>query len=383
MKSPSSRRKSDSKVRRDVAAQLLRNGTTIKSPSPEIVSAAGYLRSLSLIDFEIVQVVRCANPEDRDFGRGPRNCSGRIVVAEDHDDSKDQLCCPSCDRRIYPDYSEKQRSQELRSRVSSNGVISFCREMLTGLDSQVKTLSDGVFRLDVEGQEIFTCLIDFLTDGMYWSKQWAELHSVCFIAVNPNHARFPDGDWLTKISLAQLICGEIRLHEALSEVAARGRPRDVPQASPALFGKGPTHTIVAPLPQPSPRRQFLVEVGPKIVRVDGVTVVHGNSGPRFLVFRTLWQWFLDDLRSELPPDDFKARSISKIAEDLASQTGGGVTDENNVRKLINNLQNGIADTLKRKCGTPIGREDIVQSWRNGYRINPYTVVGRPFQPDLS
>ena len=380
MKSLSSRRKSDSKVRRDVAEQLLRNGVTIKSPSPDIVSAAEYLASRGLIGFRIEQVVLCANPEDKDFGRGLRTCAGRIVVADDHDDSRSQLCCPACDRRVYPDHFEKHRIQELRSRISADGVSKYCREMLAEIDSGVKVLTDGVFRLEVDGREIFACVIDFLTDGMYWSKQWAELNPVCYIAVHHNHARFPDGDWLTKVLLADLVCGEIILHETLRTVAERGRPRDVPQASPALFGKGPTHTVIELLrPKPS-GRQFLVEVGPNIVRVDGVTVVPTNAGQRFLVFRTLWQWFLDDLRDDRPPESFRAWTIDKIAEDLAA---GGVADEDNTRKLINNLQSGIAETLKRKKGTAIGREDIVETCSNGYRINPLTVVVRPYRPDLS
>ncbi len=380
MKSRSSRRKSDSKVRRDVAEQLLRNGAKFKSPSTDIVSAAEHLASLGLINFELTQVVLCANPKDKHFGRGPRTCAGLIVVADDHDDSKAQLCCPTCDRRVYPDHFEKHRIRELRSRISADDVIQYCREMLAEIDSGVKVLSDGVLRLDVDRREIFTCLIDFLTDGMYWSKQWAELNPVCYIAVNPNHARFPGGDWLTKVLLAELVCGEIRLREVLQSVAARGRPRDVPQALPALFGKGPTHTVVEPLrPKPS-GRQFVVEVGPNIVRVDGETVVPTNAGPRFRAFRTLWQWFLDDLREGRPPESFRAWTIDMIAEDLAA---GGVADDDNTRKLINNLQSGIAETLKRKFGTTIGREDIVESCPNGYRINPLTVVVRPFRPDLS
>ncbi|MCA9054441.1 MAG: hypothetical protein KDA75_11420, partial [Planctomycetaceae bacterium] len=335
------------------------------------------------INFEIAQVVLCANPEDRDFGRGSRTCSGRIVVADSHEDSRAQLCCPVCDRHIYPDHFAKRRIRELRSRISAEGVVQHCLDLLMEIDAGVKTLSDGVLRLDVDGREIFVCLIDFLADGIYWSKQWAELNPVCYVAVNPNHARFPDGDWLTKVSLTELVCGETQLHEVLQSVAGRGRPRDVPQASVALFGKGPAHTVIEPSRPSPPGRRFLVEVGPNIVRVDGETVVPTNAGPRFLVFRTLWQWFLDDLRAGLPPERFRAWTVDKLSEELVSQTRGGVADDGNTRKLINNLQSGIAETLKRKHGMAIGREDIVESCPNGYRINPFTVVLRPFQPDLS
>ncbi len=382
MKSRSSRPKNVSKVRRDVAERLLRNGATIKSPKPDDLSAADHLASLGLIDFGLVQVVLCADPEDADFGRGHRNCAGRIVVAHDHEDSKAELCCPVCDRRIYPDHYDKRRLTELRPRVSRDGVTKYCQGLLAEVDPSFKAVAEGAYRLGLGGAEIFVCLIDFLTDGMYWSQTWAEMNPACFVAVNPNHARFGEGEWLTRVSLAELVCGEVVLRDALQTAAAKGRPRG-PNMAVALFGKGPAHTVVEPQ-RPSPSgRQFVVEVGPNIVRVDGETVVPANAKPRHRVFRILWQWFLDDLRSERTPEQFRAWTIDRLIEELASQTGKRETDEGNVRSLINNLQNTIAESLKRKSGTPINREDIVQSCRDGYRINPFSVVARPFQPDLS
>jgi hypothetical protein len=346
------------------------------------VQAADQLASQGLIDYDLVRVLLCANVEDADYGHGNRNCAGRIVVAEDHEDLKAELCCPICDRRIYPDLYDKRQLTELRPRVSREGVPRYCERLIAEVDPGFKAVAEGAYRLDVGGKEVFVCLIDYLTDSMYWSQTWAELNRACFVAVKPNHARFGEGDWLTKVALAELVCGDVLLCDVLQSAAANGRPRG-PNMSVALFGKGPAHTVVEPARPSSSGRQFVVEVGPKIVRVDGVTVIPTNAKPRHRVFRILWQWFLDDLRSELPPERFRAWTIGEIIEELASQSDQRETDEANVRRVINNLQNTIAESLKRKLGTPTNREDIVQSCRDGYRINPFSVVARPFQPDLS
>jgi hypothetical protein len=361
---------------------LLRNGATIKSPKPAEHAAADHLASLGLIDFDLVQVVLCANPEDADYGRGHRNCAGRIVVADDHEDSKAELCCPICDRRIYPDHFDKRRLTELRPRVSREGATTYCEGLLAEVDPSFKAVADGAYRLDLGGKEVFACLIDFLTDGMYWSQTWAEMNPACFVAVNPNHTRFGEGEWLTRVSLAELVCGDVVIRDVLESAAANGRPRG-PNMSVALFGKGPAHTVAEPARPSASARQFVVEVGPNVVRVDGETVVPANAKPRHRVFRILWQWFLDDLRSGRSAEEFRAWTIDRLMEELASQAEKRETDEGNVRRIINNLQNTIAESLKRKVGTPINREDIVQSCSDGYRINPYSVVARPFQPDLS
>ena len=58
-----------------------------------------------------------------------------------------------------------------------------------------------------------------------------------------------------------------------------------------------------------------------------------------------------------------------------------------MRRAVNRLQADIETTVKRKLGSAIGREDIIQTcrWRgvvgeedHGYRLNPSSVAIRPF-----
>jgi hypothetical protein len=120
-------------------------------------------------------------------------------------------------------------------------------------------------------------------------------------------------------------------------------------------------------------------------------VVAEQAGPRLFVFRILWQWFLEDLRNGLTADQVRWWPLRKIIGELQTQTEKTYPDEGTVRKVINNLQSDIEMKLRRNVGAPIHREDIIESQPSkgqtdtnyGYRINPFHVVARPFQPDLS
>ncbi len=149
--------------------------------------------------------------------------------------------------------------------------------------------------------------------------------------------------------------------------------------------------IVEPLEPSSPIRRFAVEVGSNIVRVEGVKVVAEQAGIRFVVFNILWDSFLDDLKNGLVADQFHTKSISQVIDELERRTGKNHPDETTVRRALNRLQKDIEATIKRKVGLAIDRQDIIQTcrWTSqsddnfGYRINPFTVVARPFQANLS
>ncbi len=146
-----------------------------------------------------------------------------------------------------------------------------------------------------------------------------------------------------------------------------------------------------PAKPPAVGRRFVVEVGESIVRIEGIKVIAKQAGPRLIIFQMLWKQFLGDLQRRLPPADFTAIPIGKLMAELETQTGRRYPDETAVRRTINYLQANIEKTLKETVGIPIDREDVVQTCDKtgqldssfGYRINPFTVAARPFQPDVS
>ncbi len=257
----------------------------------------------------------------------------------------------------------------------------------------MRQLARGVSRLDVGDETVTVCVVEYCDDNRYLTRDRAISNPTCFIAANPRdfEGRFLEESWVQRLRLAEIVCGTVDLAEVIRETATQGPPALVRQASIPVCGKGPLGVIVQPVEPSSPDRRFAVEVGSNIVRVEGVKVVAEQAGLRFVVFSVLWDTFLDDLKNGLAADQFHAMPISRVIAESEHRTGKKYPDETTVRRALNRLQKDIEVAIKRKVGLAIDREDIVQTcqWTSqsdnnfGYRINPFTVVVRPFQPDLS
>jgi hypothetical protein len=307
-------------------------------------------------------------------------------------DAGGELRCPECERRVFPDQYLKQRFTELRVHVLREGVLAYLRSILQRLGQTVQEMSLGVFRIEIGGDGVDVCIVEY-AEPKYLARERAIQHPSCFIAVNPQDfdGRFLEEDWVRRTTLAHVICGTVDLGDLVRLAATGGVPTHVRQASIPVYSKGPTSVIVEPLRPSAPERRFVVEVGPKIVRVEGLKVVAEQAGPRFLLFRALWLSFLSDLKDGLPPEEFHAKPLKKLIEELEEMTNRKSNDEMTVRRAINRLQLDIEQSIRKNRGLPVDREDIIQicpqrsqSEKNyGYRINPFTVVARPFQSNLS
>jgi len=185
------------------------------------------------------------------------------------------------------------------------------------------------------------------------------------------------------------VCGEIDIKEWVRNAAGSGPPQSVRNASIPVYTKGALPIVAEPVSPHQAGRRFVLECGPSTVLVEGEMVVAPQAGTRFEIFRILWDRFLDDLREAVPPEQHGLINIRDLIRELESRTDKFIEDETTVRRAINRLQSDIESAVKRKLGLPIDREDIVQTcrWRGqgegdfGYRINPFTVAARPFQPD--
>jgi hypothetical protein len=124
------------------------------------------------------------------------------------------------------------------------------------------------------------------------------------------------------------------------------------------------------------------------VLLDGVQVIAVQAGPRFEIFRILWERYLEDLQSGLEPEQFRTLPLTDLASALESRLGRPYPDETTVRRYVNRLQSDLEAAVKRKLGLPVGREDIIQTlaWQGqtgddyGYRLNPYRVLLGPHLP---
>lgn len=388
MPSRSSRRKSGSKLQPDFVSCLLQDGAVIASPSEELLAAGAALAEQGLLELQRREYVKCANHEDRDFSHTNRHCLGRIYLSSS---DSHELRCPVCERSVYPDGYSKRRFGELHTRVCKDGILSHLRTLLP-TEPTIKDICEGVFRLDVGTDGVIVCVVDYCGDARFLSRDRAAEQPTCFIAINPRDydARFLDEEWIRRASLTDILCGRVDLARLVDE-SSTARPASVRRASIPVVANGPVRVVIEPVATPSVSRRFVVEVGDGIVRIEGIKVIAEQAGPRFVVFRSLVQWFLDDLRNEVPLADFRPWSLEKLAEELHAQIGKEYEDLMSVRRIVNNLQSDIETKIKQSLGLAIDREDIVQTcrWKGqndgdyGYRVNPFTVAIRPFQRDVS
>ena len=389
MASKSSRRKSGSSNNLADCACLLCDGFAVDEPPEALVATGEHLRTLGLVEIQWKEYVCCADPQDGDFPPKNRHCRGHIYLDDALDEAGHDLRCPECERPVFPGYHRKRRHKEMRTAVSAQGVLAYVLSRLQEAAENVKETAAGVYRAEMNGTDLLVCVVDYCGDEKYLARDWARAIPTCYIVVNSKHGegRFLDEAWVVRVSLAQIVCGDVDLKKRLQDVAAAGPPQVLRNASVPVYARG-APPIVEPVAPPQSGRRFVVECGQNVVRVEGQVVVAPQAETRFDVFHILWQQFLEDLKAGAPPTKFRALSVNDL--DLRLQKEGTRHDDvTTIRRAVNRLQDDIATAVKKVLGLPIDREDIVQTCRwkgqndenHGYRINPFTVAARPYQGD--
>jgi len=389
MASKSSRRKSGSSSSSDDYARLLCDGFAVEQPPEALVAAGECLRTLGLVEIQQKEYVRCADPQDGDFPPKNRHCRGRIYLDDALDEAGHDLRCPECERPVFPHQYRKRRHKEMRTAVLAQGVLAYVLSRLHEAAENVKETAGGVYRAEMNGMDVTVCVVDYCGDEKYLARDWARTNPTCYIVVNSKHGeeRFLDEAWVARVSLAQIVCGDVDLKKQLQEVAAAGPPQVLRNASVPVYARG-VPPIVEPVAPPQSGRRFDVECGQNVVRVEGQVVVAPRAGTRFELFRILWRQFLEDIKAGLPPNEFHALNVDDMDSFLQKEQTRH-DDLATIRKAINRLQDDMATAVRKTLGLPIDREDIVQTCRwkgqddenHGYRINPFTVAVRPYQGD--
>lgn len=216
------------------------------------------------------------------------------------------------------------------------------------------------------------------------SSAWVATQPTCYVLVNAKSARghLVDERQLHHVLLANMICGDVDLVTAVRQAA------DSLSSVPIQHGVVPTHRRESTPSFATPKRlsmgehRFEVALDHDTVWVEGVQVMGSRAGQRLVMFRLLWESFLEDLHCGKEPDEFRAYSLHAIRPLLESRLHKQYPDELTVRRMINRVQANLAKTMQRKLGLPIGREDIVETcaWKRqeatdfGYRLNPLCVV---------
>jgi len=391
MASQSSRQKNDLKSLHEPVDRLLKDGAVVTAPSAETRRAADHLSGLGLVRILEREYVVCADHRDSDFPPKNRNCRGRIVIEDKLDEQGYDYRCPDCDRPVFPLRQNKRRHHETLVLGLVEGVIRFIEEKLKASGKAFRQPSEGVWLIDVDDERVTVCLADCCPDSKYLTREWAAGHPTCYLAMTRKalDERFLDEEWISRTCLADLICGVVDLAKMVVDAAARPQPATLRNASLPVYTKGASPIVAEPIRPVVPGREFRVECDKRTVSVERHQVVAPQGTKQRLVFQVLWEQFLEDLSSAKPAESFQLLTIEQIFEAVQKRKNERLSDINtHARRPLNRLQGDIETTVKKETGLPIGREDIIQTckWKgaeggdHGYRINPLTVLPRPFRP---
>lgn len=366
-------------------AHLLESATIVE-PREGLLEAASHLRELGLIEFRIIEFVRCVDERDGDFRFRRGACAGRIDLIAWRDEDGDEYRCPECDRVVRPRATRKRQYRRLRVRVLVPGVLSWLHRQLLAHQTDVVTLDDAT--LQIRGLGDIGVMVHVLDAGSTPSERinrrsFAAHVPVCYITIGPRVAapRLLDEPWLCHVRLTDLLAGTANVQEMVRQAAAREFPSGLGNIDYPVLARGVIP--IQPAVRTAPTRQFALELRDDRMLIDGEVVVHPQAGPRLALVRVFMKQHLEDLIAGCKDHEFTALSIKRLSAEL-EKVGHRYRDDLSLRRVVNNLQTDIETIVKRTLGKPIGREDIVETCRmanqtdtsGGYRLNPRTVLVR-------
>jgi hypothetical protein len=181
--------------------------------------------------------------------------------------------------------------------------------------------------------------------------------------------------------LSDVVAGKSDLAAIIRTLGANEGGRDIPALATPVYSKGAHKPeLIAQSPQET-GCLFVVELGRKTVRINGVEVVAAQARTAHGVMRLLVTAFVQDLLVGNAPSGFLCQSPAEITDQLKKDNCITNADhEDVIRRTINRLQENF-ETRLRKAGVAAERDSVIQVSPNvakeGYRLNPLTVAIRP------
>lgn len=376
MVSRSSQPKSASSPRLEACRRLLEHGAVLDEPDAALVAVAEDLRRQGVLDFRSTTFVRCAEPRDRDFPPPIRDCPGRVEVDDGLDEECDELCCPECERPVYPLRFSKRQRPALMVELRPEGILAFLAG-LGGDSGPGRMVAPGVLRFDIGLFGVTVVVVEYCRDSRFLDRAWAMNQPCLYIAVSPvAFARILPEDWLARVTLAELLAGPEKLADHLVQIAARSRPAGLLNPVTPVYTPFVPPILDAPVSVAS--RRFRVALATDGVRVEGVLVAPAKATALVDILAVLIQRFARSLETGAVPDLI---TIYDLADEIGRRRNREVEDVDTIRRALNRLQATIADQIRKELGLPIDHDDVIEAVPfsgagkvYGYRLNPRTVL---------
>ena len=346
-------------------------------PTP-LHHAAAYLEQLGFLERKPQEYVICRHELDPDYRFSREGCRARIYLRADLDEEDGDYRCPACHRPVWP--SRKQRFTETVLCRDDDVIAGWLGDRLRSI-AKVQAKEAGVWRLITDDNVVQIVLIEICEEhSECFGETWARANQVLYVAIDPEWAAHHAVDWLRPVSIASFIGSDEALREALAQAPDRqAKTRVAEDTRIYSSGRPPVRFEVDDAPVKG--RTFSLTLGEEQLLINGEVMLNRQAAAQMQALRVMVEWYLEDLAAFVPANEFRWLTLAEIAEGIAKKTKAKeALDNMTVRRQINRLQSDLADKWRKNVGSAIDDHDLVQTSKggSGYRINPFTVVIRPF-----
>lgn len=360
----------------DALQALLESSNSWINPNQVYLEAAYHLGELGFIQLKEHYFIKCANPLDAlDFGNliNP-DCENKIAIADDFDESCDDLMCEECGRYILPITHQKQRFHVVSLSLQKQAILQWLEAELK--EFTFKNQSAGVYHVLLDNGFVTVILPDFIDNPSYLAVDKLKTQPTLIITLRKTLPHLPLD--ITTIRLSDLMSERLSLQQGLHMAMDHGVPKEIPNVSRQILPFVSLHQAkMAEKPI-----TYSITIDSEGIFVGGIHVIGKQAPSRIQIFRILLEQYWRDFEEGKPKEMHTPLNLHQIAERLEPHMGLIDDLEQQIRRPLNKMQKAIEETLAKELGVNIKRDDIIQTlgWPGfkkqeyGYRLNPFTLI---------
>lgn len=360
----------------DALQALLESSNSWINPNQVYLEAAYHLGELGFIQLKEHYFIKCANPLDAlDFDHliNP-DCENKIAIADDFDESCDDLMCEECGRYILPITHQKQRFHVVSLSLQKQAILQWLEAELK--EFTFKNQSAGVYHVLLNSGFVTMILPDFIDNPSYLAVDRLKAQPTLIITLRKILPHLPLD--ITTIRLSDLMSERMSLQQGLHMAIEHGVPKEIPNISRQIL---PFVSLHQPKPAALPAT-YSITIDSEGIFVGGIHVIGKQAPSRIQIFRILLEQYWRDFEEGKPKKMHTPLNLHQIAERLEPHMGLIDDLEQQIRRPLNKMQKAIEETLAKELGVNIKRDDIIQTlgWPGfkkqeyGYRLNPFKLV---------
>ncbi len=360
----------------DALQALLESSNSWINPNQVYLEAAYHLGELGFIQLKEHYFIKCANPLDAlDFDHliNP-DCENKIAIADDFDESCDDLVCEECGRYILPITHQKQRFHVVSLSLQKQAILQWLESELKKFT--FKNQSSGVYHILLDSGFVTMILPDFIDNPSCLAVDKLKAQPTLIVTLRKTLPHLPLD--ITTIRLSDLMSERLSLKQGLHMAMDHGVPKEIPNVSKQIL---PFVSLHQPKLAEKPIT-YSITIDSEGIFVGGINVIGKQAPSRIQIFRILLEQYWRDFEEGKPKEMHTPLNLNQIAERLEPHMGLIDDLEQQIRRPLNKMQKTIEETLAKELGVNIKRDDIIQTlgWPGfkkqeyGYRLNPFNLV---------